>query len=100
MASWATVAKTTAAAPAPAEAPPPSDTERIVVVDTNAIISGLRLENLADRFCTISEVLTEVRDQQSRTYLSTLPYQLQVMEPTEDSVKAGEACGSRRALAA
>ncbi|KXZ44204.1 hypothetical protein GPECTOR_71g565 [Gonium pectorale] len=86
--SWAAVAKSASAPAAPAEAPAPSADERIAVVDTNAIISGLRLENLADRFCTIPEVLAEVRDRQSRAFLSSLPFSLDVREPSEESVKA------------
>ncbi|KAG2448975.1 hypothetical protein HYH02_005729 [Chlamydomonas schloesseri] len=88
MSNWAAVAGRASAAPAPVEAPAPTAEERVAVVDTNAIISGLRLENLADRFCTIPEVLTEVRDKQARTFLSTLPFTIDVREPDEESLKA------------
>lgn len=66
------------------------------MVDANALISGLRLENLADRFCTIPEVLAEVRDKQARTFLSTLPFSLDVREPEEESLKAGASTGRSR----
>ncbi|GFR39822.1 hypothetical protein Agub_g315 [Astrephomene gubernaculifera] len=86
--SWAAIAKTATAPAAPTGVPAPTADERVAVVDTNAIISGLRLEQLADRFCTIPEVLAEVRDKQARTFLSTLPFSLDVREPSDDSVKA------------
>ncbi|EFJ43518.1 hypothetical protein VOLCADRAFT_119051, partial [Volvox carteri f. nagariensis] len=86
--SWAAVAKSATAPAAPTEAPPPSATERIAVIDANAIISGLRLELLADRLCTIPEVIAEVRDKQSRTFLSTLPFSLDIREPSDESIRA------------
>ncbi|GIL95464.1 hypothetical protein Vretimale_1488, partial [Volvox reticuliferus] len=86
--SWAAVAKSATAPAAYTSTPPPSAEERIAVVDTNAIISGLRLEHLADRYCTIPEVVAEVRDKQSRTFLSTLPFSLDVREPSDESIKA------------
>ncbi|KAG2501826.1 hypothetical protein HYH03_000325 [Edaphochlamys debaryana] len=86
--SWAAIAKSAAPSAAPADVPPPTPEERVAVVDTNAIISGLRLEAIADRFCTIPEVLAEVRDKQSRQFLSTLPFGLDVRDPSEESLKA------------
>ncbi len=89
--SWAAVAKTSPAQPAPIEVKPERVDERIVVVDTNAIISGLHLEGLcADRYCTIAEVLAEVRDKHARQFLTMLPYQLDVREPADESLKAGK----------
>ncbi|GIL43838.1 hypothetical protein Vafri_1437 [Volvox africanus] len=86
--SWAAVAKSATAPAAYTSTPPPTAEERIAVVDTNAIISGLRLEHLADRYCTIPEVVAEVRDKQSRAFLSTLPFSLDVREPSDESIKA------------
>eukprot|EP00798_Chlamydomonas_sp_ICE-L_P002831 gene2831-17779_t len=63
-----------------------NEKERILVVDANAIISGIPLDRVGDRFFTIADVLHEIRDKKSRTYLSTLPYGIQTQEPTEDSV--------------
>eukprot|EP00775_Hariotina_reticulata_P013406 gene13406-13534_t len=68
MASWASVAK---ASPAPAV--PTQDLTadsaglRLLVVDANAIISGLHLEGIADRAVTIQEVFDEIRDKKSLT---------------------------------
>lgn len=88
---WSAVAK---AAPPPTVAESdthiPEGRTRIAVVDANAIISGLRLQGFADKYYTIAEVLNEIRDKQARAFLSTLPYGIEVREPSEESVKAGE----------
>ncbi|MEW5299917.1 MAG: hypothetical protein WDW36_002887 [Sanguina aurantia] len=86
---WSAVAK---AAPPPTVAESdthvPEGRTRIAVVDANAIISGLRLQGFADKYYTIAEVLNEIRDKQARAFLSTLPYGIEVREPSEESVKA------------
>jgi RNA-binding protein NOB1 len=90
--SWAAIAQT---APPPTQAPlaPALDVTqkdlRVVVVDANAIISGIRLEGVADKAVTIPEVLQEIRDKQSRQFLATLPFRIDVHEPTEESLAAG-----------
>ena len=90
MASWASIAK---AAPQPVvpvtELASSTDNLRVVVVDANAIINGIRLENVADRAVTIQEVLDEIRDKQSRQFLATLPFGIDVSEPSEESLVAG-----------
>jgi len=63
---------------------------KVVVVDANAIINGIRLDGMADKAVTIQEVLNEVRDKQSRQFLATLAIKLEVAEPSEESVKAGK----------
>lgn len=88
--SWASIAK---AQPKP-EAESSSvvltaGSLRLLVVDANAIIDGVKLEGIADRAVTIQEVLDEIRDKQSRQYLANLPYVLEVSEPSDDSVQAG-----------
>lgn len=90
--SWASVAKTQpkASADSSSVALTAKDGLRLLVVDANAIIDGVRLEGIADRAVTIQEVLDEIRDKQSRQYLANLPYTLEVSEPSEDSIKAGE----------
>ncbi|KAF8065842.1 NOB1 [Scenedesmus sp. PABB004] len=88
MTSWASIAKAPAAvAAAPADLGADAGL-RLLVVDANAIISGLRLEGVADRAVTIQEVLDEVRDKQSRQWLAALPYPLVVREPAEESLRA------------
>jgi PIN domain of ribonuclease len=91
MASWASIAR--AAAPPPAaveEASASTVGLRLLVVDANAIIGGVRLEGVADRAVTVQEVADEIRDKQSRAFLAALPYSLAIREPTEESVKFGE----------
>ena len=89
MSSWASVAKTAAPLAAPVVAEQVGADTKVAVVDANAIINGLRLESVADKLFTIQEVLDEVRDKQSRQFLASLPYGLEVREPDEQSVKAG-----------
>ena len=60
----------------------------VAVVDTNAIVRGVRLENIAARCVSTREVQAEVRDKQSRHTLATLPFGLETREPDEQSVAA------------
>lgn len=98
--SWASIAKTQPKAAAAARSSSDGLSARaglkLLVVDTNAIIDGVKLEGIADRAVTIQEVLDEIKDKQSRQFLASLPYQLEVDEPTEDSIQAGvRVCGQR-----
>eukprot|EP00976_Prorocentrum_cordatum_P025855 525060-Prorocentrum_minimum.AAC.1 len=61
---------------------------QIVVVDTNAIVKGIKLERLGDTAVTTQAVLDEIRDGKSRQILSTLPFGISVREPTEESILA------------
>jgi hypothetical protein len=92
---WANIVKASAPAPAPGPALFNSSDEacKVLIVDANAIINGQRLEPLADKFVTIQEVLDEVRDKQSRAFLASMAVTIEVAEPTEESVKAGECFG-------
>ena len=87
--SWAALVKKETPVQAGPQAPVPVQSSKLAVVDANAIISGLRLEGVAERFVTIQDVLDEVRDKQSRQFLTTLPYAIEVREPAEESTKAG-----------
>lgn len=79
-----------AAPEAPEEEAPQmgSATVTKAVIDTNAIVKGFRLERFAEEAVTIPEVLAEVKDRQARHTLTTLPFQLKVKEPDEESVRA------------
>lgn len=90
MASWASVARTEGVAGVAETGLEVKDGERVAVVDANAIISGLHLEGLAQKYVTIPEVIAEIRDKQARQFLSMLPYALHTLEPTEESTKFGE----------
>ncbi|XP_057978343.1 RNA-binding NOB1-like protein [Malania oleifera] len=80
--------------------PPAADASRVVgscksskgvavaVVDTNAIIEGSeRLAAVADKFVSVSEVMAEVRDPASRHRLAFLPFTVDIMEPSPESLK-------------
>jgi RNA-binding protein NOB1 len=88
--SWAAVA--TRKAPAAPAAPALADLTgvSVLVVDANALINGVRLEGVAERVVTTAEVLDEIRDAKTRAFVASLPYEIHVMEPSEESCKAGE----------
>jgi hypothetical protein len=94
---WANIVKQAPAPAAPDAAPFTSaDGCKVVVVDANAIINGIRLEGIADKAVTIQDVLEEVRDKQSRLFLASLATRLEVADPSEESLKAGaraQGCG-------
>lgn len=91
--SWAAIAKAAPQAAVPADSfLNNAESLSVVVVDANAIINGIRLEGIADRAVTIQEVLDEVKDKQSRQFLATLPFGIEVSEPNEESSKAGGLC--------
>lgn len=90
MASWASVARIEGTCGVPETGLEVKEGERVAVVDANAIISGLHLEGLAQKFVTIPEVIAEIRDKQARQFLSMLPYTLYTLDPTEESTKQGE----------
>lgn len=62
-----------------------------LVLDTSPFLRGgaLKLRTLADKFYTIPEVLNEIRDKQARNDLALLPFDIEVINPTEASVRAG-----------
>ncbi|KAI9253613.1 Dopey, N-terminal-domain-containing protein [Sporodiniella umbellata] len=62
-------------------------TLKCIVIDTNAIINGTSLRLLAEEFYTCPEVLAEVRSAHSKEYLERLPFELKLMNPTEESMK-------------
>ena len=61
----------------------------IVVVDTGAIIRGIRLEQLGNELYTIPEVLQEVKDSKARHFLNSLPVPLLEREPSAEAIKKG-----------
>lgn len=60
-----------------------------LVVDTNAIITGTRLDNIAESLVTITEVFEEIRDKQTRQLLARLPYEIDTREPSDAALKEG-----------
>lgn len=62
----------------------------IAVVDANAIIEGRQtLTNFADRFVTVPEVYSEIRDPTSRRRLEFIPFTIDPMEPSPESRNKG-----------
>ncbi|VFQ83502.1 unnamed protein product [Cuscuta campestris] len=60
----------------------------VAVVDANAIIrGGQNLSHQANRFVSVPEVLTEIRDPTSRHSLNFLPFTVDTMEPSPDALK-------------
>ncbi|KAF8983938.1 Nin1 binding protein [Entomortierella lignicola] len=61
-----------------------------LVLDTSPFLRGgaSKLRALADKFYTIPEVLNEIRDKQARNDLAMLPFDIEVINPTEASVRA------------
>lgn len=89
MVSWASVAQKD---PPKSGAPPPDAIGRdepVAVLDANAIIGRLSVRNALDRLVTIPDVLQEVRDKQSREALAALPFRVELMEPSDESLHAG-----------
>jgi RNA-binding protein NOB1 len=95
---WASIVKQAAAPSASGSAQlTSSEGLKIVVVDANAVINGIRLEGIADKAVTLQDVLDEVRDKQSRQFLASLAIKLEVSEPSEESLKAGAPLPGSRA---
>ncbi|KAI8330958.1 Nin one binding Zn-ribbon like-domain-containing protein [Choanephora cucurbitarum] len=60
---------------------------KCLVIDTNALINGMSLRDMAEEFYTCPEVFYELRSVHSREFLSRLPFELKVINPTEESIK-------------
>lgn len=62
----------------------------VAVIDANAVIeSGERIHGVADKFVSVPEVMQEIRDPVSRHKLSFLPFTIQTMEPSPESINKG-----------
>nr|XP_043629633.1 RNA-binding NOB1-like protein [Erigeron canadensis] len=60
----------------------------VAVVDANAIIQGgEQLHSSADKFVSVSDVIREIRDPTSRHRLNLLPFTVDIMEPSPESIK-------------
>ena len=76
-------------APPSIPAPVVQKSARSLVIDTNALIKGSRLEKLATEFYTIQEVFEEVTDKQSKHQLAIFPFEIKVRSPTQEAFKKG-----------
>eukprot|EP01138_Halocafeteria_seosinensis_P011784 gb/GECG01012042.1/.p1 GENE.gb/GECG01012042.1/~~gb/GECG01012042.1/.p1 ORF type:complete len:450 (+),score=67.45 gb/GECG01012042.1/:1-1350(+) len=58
-----------------------------LVIDSGALIAGNNLANKATRYVTVPDVLSEIRDKKARDYLESLPFELEVRDPSEESMQ-------------
>ncbi|XP_010545815.1 PREDICTED: RNA-binding protein NOB1 [Tarenaya hassleriana] len=59
----------------------------MAVIDANAVIEGgQNLSSFADKFVTVPEVLSEIRDPVSRRRLAFIPFTIDAMEPSPESL--------------
>ena len=63
----------------------------VLVADSSAFISAAQLERWSERVVTVREVVTEVRDVDTRTRLQALPYELSFREPGAEALQQGKA---------
>ncbi|CAN7017014.1 unnamed protein product [Brassica oleracea var. botrytis] len=75
----------------------------MAVVDANAVIDGSQsLTNFTDKFVTVPEVLSEIRDPNSRRRLEFIPFTIETMEPSPESlskvIKFAKATGDLQTL--
>ncbi|XP_013588733.1 PREDICTED: uncharacterized protein LOC106297004 [Brassica oleracea var. oleracea] len=75
----------------------------MAVVDANAVIDGRQsLTDFADKFVTVPEVLSEIRDSDSRRRLEFIPFTIETMEPSPESlskvIKFAKATGDLHTL--
>jgi hypothetical protein len=59
---------------------------RHLVVDSGAIITGVRLHELAENLWTVPDVISEIRDKRARHVLASLPQQLVQREPSQEAI--------------
>ncbi|KAK9111171.1 hypothetical protein Scep_018690 [Stephania cephalantha] len=60
----------------------------VAVVDANAVIhGGESLMSFADKFVSVAEVMEEIRDPVSRHRLDLLPFTVEIMEPSPESLR-------------
>lgn len=60
-----------------------------LVLDTAAIITGVRLDGVAQHYWTVEEVLAEVRDARARDRLASLPFELVPRRPSDEAMRFG-----------
>ncbi|CAN6929538.1 unnamed protein product, partial [Brassica oleracea] len=75
----------------------------MAIVDANAVTDGRQsLTDFADKFVTVPEVLSEIRDSDSRRRLDIIPFTIETMEPSPESlskvIKFAKATGDLHTL--
>jgi rRNA maturation endonuclease Nob1 len=61
-----------------------------LVIDSAPLLKGTPLRHLAQRFCTIPEVVGEIRDKNAREHIKKLPFELELITPSDEAIKAGK----------
>ncbi|PIA34765.1 hypothetical protein AQUCO_03700200v1 [Aquilegia coerulea] len=60
----------------------------VAVIDANAVIQGGdKLKDYADKFVSVSQVIEEIKDPVSRHRLAFVPFTIDTMEPSSESLK-------------
>lgn len=67
-----------------------SNKAKVLVVDSNAFIKQVRIETIGQKFYTIPQVVSEVRDVKARQFLETFPFEIITKDPTPAALQAGE----------
>lgn len=62
----------------------------VLVVDSGAFIKGAPLEKWSENVVTVREVVSEIRDVNTRRRLQVLPYDLSFREPSQEALHHGE----------
>ena len=62
----------------------------VLVVDAGAFIKGAPLEKWSENVVTVREVVSEIRDVNTRRRLQVLPYDLSFREPSQEALYHGE----------
>jgi len=61
---------------------------KILVVDSNAFIKQVRIETIGQKFYTIPQVLSEVRDAKARQFMQNFPFEIIERDPSPEALKA------------
>ena len=61
-----------------------------LVVDSGPFIKGAPLQDWSETVYTIRDVISEIKDGETRQRLQVLPYELLLREPSHESVRHGE----------
>ena len=57
-----------------------------LVVDSGGFICGSPLHDMSEKIYTVQDVISEIRDKDTRERLQCLPYELRIIEPFEEDI--------------
>ena len=60
----------------------------VLVVDTGALVKGVRVDTMGRELVTVPEVVEEVRDRHTRAFVKHLPKRMLVREPSAEAISA------------